>query len=72
MVGSDHSNLGILRFLHCETLSEKVALQMSLSLVRLVNLTGVRGEEGVAVETGLKKVPVLNTLVMLVFGALTP
>ena len=51
MVGSDHGNLDILRFLHCETSSEKVALRISLSLVRLVNLTGVRGEEAVAVET---------------------
>ena len=48
MAGSDHGNLGILRFLHCETSSEKVALLMSLSLV---NLTGVTSEEAVAVET---------------------
>ena len=51
MVGSDHGNLDILRFLNCETSSEKVALQISLSLVKLVNLTGVRDEEAVAVET---------------------
>ena len=48
MVGSDHGNLD---FLNCETSSEKVALRISLSLVKLVNLTGVRDEETVAVET---------------------